>query len=147
MDGDEQGMSPHLREISKLATAGYAMAFHLRFMRPTFLYQSYPKQWLETYAREGLLLRDPTVIWGFAHTGTIRWSELADPDRVIARAAEHGLRHGLTVALLDRGSRSIASFVREDRDFDPGEADLLVREVRTIHQETSAEAPPPEGSS
>ncbi len=61
--------------------AGFAIALHIRFSSPTFLFQSYPAAWSEEYTNKGLLMQDPTVAWGLTQTGAVRWSgEFSDSD-------------------------------------------------------------------
>ena len=101
---------------------GFAIALHVKYSAPQYLFQAYDSEWIDIYTRHGLVLRDPTVRWGFANTGAIRWSKLVDPEgapdgaEVLRLAAEHGLRYGFTLAVEEKGSRSIASFARPDRE-------------------------------
>src|SRR5690606_17509996 len=100
-----------------------------------YMFQAYPRDWLDRYAREAMLLQDPTVHWGFANVGAVLWRDLVaiDPHSVLARATEHGLRHGATIALVNEGSRSIASFARADRDPNPAEIARLSEDLTTLH--------------
>jgi LuxR family transcriptional regulator len=127
-----------LAAIRQAAPAGFAIALHIRFTAPRYLFQAYPREWIELYSREGLVLQDPTVRWGFAHTGTVRWSALAgdDPRGVLARAAGHGLRYGFTAATDAGGSRSVASFARGDREFDDGEIAAIAALLAELHDRT-----------
>ncbi len=116
--------------------AGFAAALHIRLSTPRYMFQGYPRPWAETYAREGMVVNDPTALWGFQNTGVARWSALgiADPQAVMARAAsEAGLRYGFTVALVKDGTRSIASFARADRE--PSDAEMAegLARVETMH--------------
>jgi LuxR family transcriptional regulator len=132
-------ISQLLATLKDRAPAGYAIALHLRFTTPTFLFQSYPKEWIDYYSQNGLVMRDPTVHWGFDNTGTIRWSELRDldADQIIAKAADHGMRHGVTVVLEAEGTRSLSSFTRGDRDFTDAEVEEIAGIVARLHQMTS----------
>ncbi len=127
-----------LAAIREVAPAGFAIALHIRFTAPRYLFQAYARDWMEVYSREGLVLQDPTVRWGFAHTGTVRWSALAgdDPAGVLAKAAAHGLSYGVTVAIDDEGSRSVASFARGDREFTDAEMAEVASLLRALHAET-----------
>lgn len=136
-----QAETAHILEaIRTAAPAGFAIALHIQFTAPRYLFQAYPRDWMETYSREGLVLQDPTVRWGFAHTGTVRWSDLAadDPAGVMARAAAHGLAYGFTVAIDSEGSRSVASFARSDREFTDAEIAEVARLLGALHAETLA---------
>ncbi len=133
-----------LAALMDLAPAGFAIALHVRFTSPLYLFQTYPDDWLAEYSRDGLVMRDPTVAWGFAHVGTTDWAALggpAEPDGVMARAAAHGLRHGITVSLLRDGSRSLASFARSDRPFDAEEVAAIEEAAVALHDATASAQP------
>ena len=140
------GMEPQeligdqLSRLKALAPAGYAIALHVRFMTPLFLFQSYPPEWIDYYSKNGLVMQDPTVHWGFENTGVKPWSELVgeDPGGVISAAADYGMKHGFTLAL-DRGeSRTITSFARADRDFTPDDIDQIKDAAVQLHDATAA---------
>ncbi|WP_218014042.1 autoinducer binding domain-containing protein [Rubellimicrobium roseum] len=135
----EAEISRRLDRLRAVAPAGYAIALHVRFTTPSYLFQTYPAPWIEEYAREGLVLRDPTVAWAFSNDGTVTWAALvaADPAGVIGRAARHGLVHGLSVSLLRGDSRSMASFARSDRSFEPEEIDEIERTMAEMHDATA----------
>jgi len=136
-------VGPLLEQIAARCPAGFAIALHIHFTSPKYLFQSYDHDWIEVYSREGLVMRDPTVRWGFEHTGTIRWSVLARDDDagVLALAAGHGLKFGFTAALLRDGTRSIASFARADREFTDAEIKAIAERFETLHAATqTAEA-------
>lgn len=133
-------MSEHTKIVDILEAlhaeypAGFAAALHIRMATPRYMFQAYARDWTETYSREGMVVNDPTALWGFRNTGAIRWSELdvPDPHRIMERAAtEAGLRYGFTVAMVREGTRSIASFARTDRE--ATDADL-VRETERLRQ-------------
>lgn len=128
-----------LTALKAAAPTGYAIALHIRFATPTFLFQTYPKAWIDYYSGHGLVMRDPTVRWGLDNVGTVRWSELrhADQDDVLTVAARHGLDHGFSAALDDGGSRTIASFTRDGRDFEDAEVDGIFERVRALHTLTA----------
>lgn len=105
--------------------AGFAAALHIRLSTPRYMFQGYPRNWVDAYSREGMVINDPTALWGFQNSGAVRWSEMGmpDPQRIMERAAqEAGLRFGFTAATQKDGSRSIASFARSDRE--PTDAEL-----------------------
>ncbi len=131
----EKDISETLTQLKDSAPAGYALAFHIRYTTPTFLFQTYPKAWSDYYSQNGLVMQDPTVAWGFEHLGTKRWSELAenDPAGVMAKAAEYGLKFGVTVAIEVDESRSISSFARADREFSDTEVAELRAAMEEIH--------------
>ena len=100
------------------------------------MFQTYPKEWLDHYNRNGLIMKDPTVKWGFDERGTLRWSEMEDPYDLLTTAAEFGLAHGMTVATEDGGSRSIGGFARSDRPFEDAEMAEVEALVLAIHEAT-----------
>lgn len=120
------------------APAGFAIGLHLTYTTPRYMFQSYPSAWQQLYARNGYVMRDPTVHWGLANEGWIGWSDLtdSDPDGILEQAAAHGMAHGVTVAVAARGSRSIASFARADRAFTAAEAEGLRLHVADLHDLT-----------
>lgn len=127
-----------LRRIRRASPGGFAIALHIKFATSRYLLQAYEKDWIDTYNREGLVMHDPTVRWGLENTGSRRWSALKDLDShgVFDRAAAFGLNYGLTVAIVEDGSPSIASFVRADREFSDGEAGDIVADLGELHHLT-----------
>ncbi len=137
--GDENGIGQLLADLHGMSPAGFAVALHVTYTTPRYLFQSYDKAWMDLYSRRGYVLQDPTVRWGFSHTGTIRWSALApeDPGGVLAAAASEGLRFGATVALESRGSRSIGSAARGDREYTDTEMVTLLSMLSRMHRATA----------
>jgi len=136
-----------LAELNEMSPTGFAIALHVQFSTPVFLFQTYPKDWSDHYTSHGLVLHDPAVRWGFNNTGTIRWRDQAedDPAGVIEQARQHGLKYGISVALNQQGSRSIAAFSRGDRDFLDIEIDEIRDRVEILHRETAGiETLPPD---
>ncbi|GAB4382650.1 autoinducer binding domain-containing protein [Albidovulum sp.] len=138
MDRQDQ-VSALLQRLHAANPGGFAIALHIRFTSPTYLFQSYDKAWIDEYNRDGLLLHDPTVRWGFAHEGHVRWSELAPTDEagVLGRAAGHGLRYGVCIALQEGATRSIASFARRDRELTEDEIRDNTGALRALHELTA----------
>lgn len=130
-----------LASLQSASPAGFAIALHIRFMAPSLLLQTYPKSWTDHYSQMGLVMSDPTVAWGFENEGSVRWSQLTDQDTngVLAQAADHGLRFGLTCVAANADSRSIAGFTRPDREFTDQEIASLVMQTKSLHDQTSAE--------
>jgi len=129
-----------LEELKILAPAGFAMALHIRFTTPAYLFQTYPKVWIDHYSQAGLVMRDPTVMWGFENLGVALWEDLVplDSHGVIAAAAKHGMTHGFTYALERAGSRSLCSFTRSDRPFSEAEILTIRAHIDAMHDETFA---------
>ncbi len=140
-------ISNSVSRLKKIAPAGFAMAIHIRFTTPTFLLQSYPKDWIALYSQKGLVMQDPTVHWGFENVGLIDWSELRAQDaaNVIPQAAEHGLKFGVTYAVNRGESLSVTSFARSDRTFNDAERAEIETVVNAIHDATlKSDTLPPE---
>ncbi|SPH17428.1 hypothetical protein DEA8626_00946 [Defluviimonas aquaemixtae] len=136
--GGQNDISTLLARLHAANPSGFAIALHIRFTSPRYLLQSYSKEWIDLYSRNGLVLQDPTVHWGFANTGTVRWSELRSQDEhgVMTLAAEHGKRFGVCVAIMEDGSRSIASFTRPDRELTDDEIAACEADLRNLHRLT-----------
>jgi Autoinducer binding domain. len=125
----------HLADLSDNSPSGFAIAFHIRFTTPAFLFQTYAQPWLDLYSAKGLVMHDPIVKFGFTETGWARWSDLArnDPADVLGQAAAHGLRYGLAFALEAEGSRSLAGLARPDREFTDDEIARITGTVTDLH--------------
>lgn len=127
-----------LKRLRARSPAGFAIALHIQFTTPRYLFQAYEKEWLDYYSSHGLVMQDPTVRWAFANTGSIRWSALAgdDPAGVLTRAAEYGAHHGVTFSFTDGGSRTMASFARSDREMSDLDVAALGADLRKLHLKT-----------
>lgn len=126
-----------LGELGGKAPAGYAIGLHINYTTPKFMFQTYPKSWLDYYSQNGLIMADPMVAWGFENAGTCRWSELEDPQGVMDKAAEFGLKYGLVCSDSSSGGLSIAGFAREDREFDDQEVDSIAQVLGRLHKATA----------
>lgn len=128
-----------ISRLDMVCPAGFAMAFHIRFTTPKFLFQTYSPKWREEYSKQGLVLQDPTVRWGFANTGKIDWRDLVKSDEagVLKKASAHGLAHGFTFSLSPNDSKTITSFARGDRAFSPGEISEICAIVTELHDYTA----------
>ena len=129
-----------LRRLSLASPGGFAVALHIQFAAPKYLFQSYPRKWIEYYSKNGLVMQDPTVRWGFGNLGAIRWSELADDDpaQVMDHARQHGLKYGVTIAQSTDGLRSVASFSRADRVFADEELAAISDCLASLHSSTQS---------
>ena len=132
----ETDLSGALGAMRTLAPAGYALGFHIIYTTPRFMFQTYPRDWFDHYNRNGLIMSDPTIAWGFEKTGTCRWSEMSDPTGVLAQAAEFGLRYGLTCATDTGDSRSIGGYARSDREFEREEIEEISSLFNEVHTAT-----------
>lgn len=133
MDAQRE-ISESLGRLKEIARGGYAMALHIEFTTPAYLFQTYPKAWIDYYSQNGLVMRDPTVMWGFDNLGMIDWSNLSDsdPDRIMDQAREHGIDNGFTYAVESGGRRTICSFARGETPFSQDEIDRIISEVDAI---------------
>jgi LuxR family transcriptional regulator len=123
----------------EFAPTGYAAALHINFTTPDFLFQTYPADWLAIYSQKGFVMQDPKVLWGFENLGTVRWSDLTRNDHagVMKEATKFGMKYGLTVAVEQGGSRSIASLSRKDREFTDVELALATEMISNLHNLTA----------
>lgn len=135
---DQSKILDKLGLLKDLAPAGYALAMHVRFTAPTFLFQTYGREWLDHYSQQGLVMSDPTVLWGFENRGFVDWSELVsfDTANVLEQAASFGLGHGVTCSIGSEAQPSIGSFSRNDRPFTADEAQTLCEHLEALHQST-----------
>lgn len=108
-----------LSDLDDMCPLGFAIALHIRYNAPTFLFQTFPENWAEVYARNGYVIRDPAVHWAFENTGFIRWRDLRHLDRsgVMEQSRQYGLNYGFTVSIHNDSARSLAGFARGDRDY------------------------------
>ncbi len=127
-----------LQELDRRSPAGFAIALHIRFTTPAYLFQTYPKRWLDHYSSAGLVVHDPTVGWGLQNVGHIRWADLEgiDDHRVLEDAKDFGLMCGVAIAVMISGSRSIGSFARADRDYSEAETIELEDFLGQLHRAT-----------
>lgn len=131
--GSKSEIERYLAHLGNLSPSGFAIAFHIRFTTPAFLFQTYDRRWLDLYSQKGLVMQDPIVRFGFEGTGWRRWSDLDDPAGVLTESAAFGLAYGVAVAIDEGGSRSVAGLARPDREFGDTEVSDLVRTVGDLH--------------
>jgi LuxR family transcriptional regulator, quorum-sensing system regulator SdiA len=130
-------VTDNLKALAALCDTGYLLAIHIRYTRPTLMYTTYPKVWLEHYGETGMMMVDPVVRWAMAETteaGLAAWSDLAgdDPAGVVAGAAAHGLHNGMSFAVGPNTSRTIGS-VTKSTPFTDAETKLAEKLVTAIH--------------
>ena len=136
---ENMNISKSLSRLDELCSSGYAIALHINYTTPRFLFQTYAKEWREIYSERGLVLKDPTVLWGFGNTGMTLWSDLEtlDEDGVLAMARDYGLNYGFVYSVDQGTSKSITSFARADRDFSSEEIDEISNIVQSLHDQTA----------
>lgn len=127
-----------LQDLDGRSPAGLAIALHIRFTRPTYLFQTYPKRWIDHYSSTGMMVYDPLVRWGLQNVGRVRWADLEDIDvrGVLEEAKDYGLMNGVCLALVHSGSRTIAGFARADRDYVEAEVDEIEEVLARLHEAT-----------
>jgi len=122
-----------------MCDTGFALAVHIRYTRPTLLYQTYAQDWIDFYSENGLMLSDPIVHWGLRNNGAVAWDATGedDPAGVLAHAERFGLRNGMTIAVGPPSSRTIAGVTRSDRPFSADEMKRITALVTEIHEITN----------
>lgn len=127
-----------LHDLDHCSPAGFAIALHIEFARPTYLFQTYPKRWLDHYSTNGLVVNDPTVHWGLNNVGYIEWRtlEAIDAKGVLEQAKDFGIMNGVTISALQSKSRTIASFTRADRNYTISEMEEIEDLVLQLHDAT-----------
>lgn len=128
-----------LERLARLGPSGFAIAFHIRFTTASFQFQNYPAAWLEVYSKEGLVMQDPIVAFGFTEdSGHRRWSDFAenDPGGVLRRASDFGLNHGVAIVISEDGSRTMAGLSRSDREFTDDEITEAENILKALHHRT-----------
>ncbi|PJI92186.1 LuxR family transcriptional regulator [Yoonia maricola] len=133
-------ISEALGQLHEIANAGYALGFHIEYTTPKFVFQTYPKAWLDYYSSNGLIMNDPMVAWGFENTGNQKWSDLEDPAGVLEKATEYGMKFGVVIAVASGDSRSIGGFAHPDREFTPEEVAQIEAITTRIHENTAETA-------
>ncbi len=139
MTTSQTNILPSIETLIDAAPSGFALAFHINFTTPRLLFQKYDPEWVKYYSENGLVMSDPTVLWGFENDGTKRWSDLSELDTagVLVKAKDYGMEYGLTCALTLDGTRTIGSFARKDREFTDEEVADLTATMELLHKETS----------
>jgi LuxR family transcriptional regulator, quorum-sensing system regulator SdiA len=126
-----------LGELRSYCDTGFALAVHIRYTRPTLLYQTYEQAWADQYSEKGYMMSDPTVHWGLANVGSMDWDKLEahDPEGVIKAAKSHGLLNGWTYATGPANSRSLGSMTRS-QPFTATQRSAICALIDAIHAET-----------
>jgi LuxR family transcriptional regulator len=125
-------------QIDTIANAGYYLALRVGFSFPQAELNALPDDWVEYYTTHGLVVSDPVLRWAYSNSGAARLSELdmPDPQKVLARALNHGLGYGAVVSVIgpaDQGRRSYGFFFRADRELSLSEIAALEEIVQAAH--------------
>ncbi|WP_167766954.1 autoinducer binding domain-containing protein [Jannaschia formosa] len=125
--------------LDEMCASGYAIGLHLSFTTSKYIFQTYPREWMDAYSRKGLILQDPTIRWGVENTGAIRWADLerSDPGGVIKEARAHGLVEGVSVSVATDRSRSLGSFATPSGPFDATTVTELADRLLRMHEITA----------
>lgn len=129
------GFAEKDRILSLIATSGYVICHDVRGINPSLSLTTYSSDWQMEYQRETYGLSDPTVRWGMFNNACIRWSEIGDDyyvddtyRLVMSRAAENGLKYGMTYTALSEGENPKKCFCaasRADTEFSDEELSTL----------------------
>lgn len=109
------------RRLHELSHRGLAVGFSFQDDVPSERFYSYDQAWLNHYQANGLIERDPTIIFGFSTNGVRSWRELeADgfDNHIFEEARKFGIENGTAFALRVNGSKTIASVSHEKSDLD-----------------------------
>ncbi|WP_176438445.1 autoinducer binding domain-containing protein [Actibacterium lipolyticum] len=131
-------MANLLKKLAQYCDTGFALAIHIRYTRPSLLFQTYDQAWNDYYSENGLMLSDPVVRWGLQNTGYVLWDDLMDDDDagVLAKAKSFGLNNGVTYATGPISSRTISGFTRNGPPFSKEELDAMNAIVDEVHELT-----------
>ena len=134
-----------LGELGAYCDKGFALAIHIRYTRPTLLYQTYDRDWADTYSEKGYMLTDPVVHWGLMNSGWVEWASLSDrdPEGVIADAVAHGLNNGWTYSVGPASSRTIAGLplARPFTEVQRAELTAIIDEIHDLTEGFDTFAP------
>ncbi|MEO8241723.1 MAG: autoinducer binding domain-containing protein [bacterium] len=135
--GKVPAIAEQLGKLKAMCDSGFALAVHIRYTRPTLLYQTYSPAWSEDYSEKGYMLSDPTVHWGLANVGSMTWDKLEaqDPEGVIKAAKTYGLHNGWTYSVGPATSRSLASMTRTTA-FSAADCEAIQAAIDEIHLQT-----------
>jgi len=133
-----ESISTLLSEIDDITPGGFAIGLHVQVAGPTFLFQTFPQSWIDTYIGGGFQLKDPAVAWSLTNTGHVFWRDLAtnDPANVMKQASEHGMHYGTTIAIVAEDSRSVLGCARRDRDYLLAEIEHVTDLFKRLHKLT-----------
>lgn len=129
--------------FGEVASAGFYIAFRLEFLLPEFECKTFPRAWVHTYTRLGLMMFDPVMRWIYANTGAVRWSEIDVPDThgILPQAANYGLTFGVAISMrdpVDTSVRSFGNFCRSDRELSDAEISGLAHKMELLFSDLTA---------
>lgn len=137
------GFLKHEQVINRLAGSGYVIAYDTE-PEPSMFRSTYADKWGALYVQNGLRSDDPTLAWGYAEEGIIRWSDIpneyfitANSSEFMKLAASYGLAYGLTYSsVLDQNDegpiRCFCAAARRDTEFSDDEVEIVREEFFAI---------------
>ena len=138
MTGQDE-IEQKLIALNEFAPAGWALALHVHFTAATFILQTYDQKWRDYYTKNGFVMSDPIVKWGYENRGSTFWDDLTsdDPIGVLQAAADHGLGYGVVTSVGTDAGFSIGGFARNDRPYTAEEAEHVRVATEEIHELTN----------
>ena len=118
-----------LTVLDRIATAGYYIAMSVGFAYPLMEVNTLPRDWIDHYTENGLLVVDPVFKWIFSNTGSVRWSDLESDTNFFKQANAYNLKYGLAICFRDLAKKQHRSYInccRNDREFNDIEISELV---------------------
>lgn len=109
------------RRLHELSHRGMAVGFSFQDDVPSERFYTYDQAWLTHYQSNGLVERDPTIIFGFNTNGVRSWRELeADgfDNFIFEEARKFGIENGTAFSLRVNGSKTIASVSHEKAEME-----------------------------
>ncbi|WP_340107771.1 helix-turn-helix transcriptional regulator [Pikeienuella sp. HZG-20] len=109
------------RRLHAISHRGMAVGFSFQDDVPGERFYTYDQAWLNHYQTNGLVERDPTIIFGFSTNGVRSWRELeADgfDTYVFEEARKFGIENGTAFSLRVNGSKTIASVSHESAEME-----------------------------
>ena len=126
-----------LDRIAEISPTGCAMGIRFRLGRPAFLHYTYDPEWMKLYLEQNLYLCDPTIVWGVASSGEVRWSDLErrfpDPFGVFEKARKFDLNYGCVVSVGTIGSKTTGGMAHDKRELTDAEIAEFKKLLGDIH--------------
>ncbi|WP_142663934.1 autoinducer binding domain-containing protein [Paracoccus laeviglucosivorans] len=94
----QPGQMNQLNRRKSRRSGGYFIGLRIRARGADKIFNTYPCKWRLRYRRMSYLLRDPTLAWGYTHTGVIHWDEL--PVSIPEESSPTGSRSYLSPACI-----------------------------------------------
>ncbi|MBI5969680.1 MAG: autoinducer binding domain-containing protein [Deltaproteobacteria bacterium] len=119
----EAGVKTLLRKTSGLVGAEFSICGKgtLLLSDIAIINGSYPAAWVDDYKKEKLYLHDPIVSYHLRFTRTFGWEDALREDmgkmakKIVSRAQDYGIRHGLSTGIFDPVSQRLSLFSFVDR--------------------------------